>query len=452
MLRPSGADLLQSCGKEGHIRVAEAACARALVCVDGVLTVLERPGVGSGNAPGARRRRCHDLKEVRIVGAKTAAEEGEARRLLTIEENFCSGLYTQAFLLQNEGKLADAEDYYRQALDAAKTRLPADHHAHPMYQTAFDAVLELQGKGPKFEEACRLAAQKAAEAEAALAAAAEEAEAERRRIEAEATAWKRDPAKRQEMMDAAVQKRKALLASRARDKLRRVVSKIKMIRLMGGIPADAVATASPVRSPLGRRRQTSLVNEGKQQEGADGGAEEKQQEEMRKAEESRAREEAKMLWAAEHARMSAAASVDGLPVAAHLSEEELARRVQAAKVRQMMLETGGQRGEFDAKAAFQRAGSGARMVQRLQRATGNADRDKDFLGGKELLMPFELEGELRDCVNQLQGFEGQAVEASSRHAAKSDEVNCLRMQLLTEGPDYEDSLNAEIAGLRARGT
>jgi hypothetical protein len=155
---------------------------------------------------------------------------------------------------------------------------------------------------------------------------------------------------------------------------------------------------------------------------------------------------------AKHARMSTAASADGLPVAAHLSEEELARRVQAAKVRQLLLETGGQRGEFDAKTAFQRAGSGARMVQRLQRATSNADRDKDFLGGKELLMPFELAGELRDCVSQLQGFEGQAVEASSRHAAKSDEVNRLRMQLLTEGPDYEDWLKAEIAGLRAQGT
>ena len=213
---------------------ATAACRKARACVDEACRVLEGPRVGSGAAPSARRQQCRALQETRIAEAEAAAAAGEARRLLTIEENVCSTLYTQAFLLQNEGKLADAEGYYQQALDAARARLPADHHAHPMYQQAFDAVLELQGKGPKFEEARRLAEQQAAEAAAAAAAEVEAAAAERRRKEAEATAWKRDPVKREQTMVAAQAKRRAVLASRGRDKLRRAVRRMRMIRLMGG--------------------------------------------------------------------------------------------------------------------------------------------------------------------------------------------------------------------------
>jgi hypothetical protein len=132
-----------------------------------------------------------------------------------------------------------------------------------------------------------------------------------------------------------------------------------------------------------------------------------------------------------------------------LRQEELARRVNDAKVRQRLLETGGQQGEFNALKIFKRAGSGAKITHRLQRAPSLAERDRDFLGGKELLQPFELAEELRDRMHEQRGYEGQAVEAGNRHAAATDKVNGLRMRLEREGPGYQEALQEETAALRA---
>jgi fused signal recognition particle receptor len=169
----------------------------------------------------------------------TSEQEEEARRLLAVEENVCASLYTQGLLYAHDGKLEDAEDWYKQALDAATTRLPLDHASLPMYLKALEAVQEKLGKGPAFEEASRIQAERSAADAAAAKAREEAAEAERLRKEAEATAWKRDPLKRTQTTNAAVSKRKAALAARGRDKLRRAMRKLRMIRLLGGDPFEA---------------------------------------------------------------------------------------------------------------------------------------------------------------------------------------------------------------------
>jgi hypothetical protein len=169
----------------------------------------------------------------------TSEQKEEARRLLAVEENVCASLYTQGLLYAHDGKLEDAEDWYKQALDAAKTRLPLDHVSLPMYLKALEAVQEKLGKGPAFEEASRIQAERSAAAAAAAKVREEAAEAERLRKEAEATAWKRDPLKRTQTTNTAVIKRKAALAARGRDKLRRAMRKLRMIRLLGGDPFEA---------------------------------------------------------------------------------------------------------------------------------------------------------------------------------------------------------------------
>jgi len=119
-----------------------------------------------------------------------------------------------------------------------------------------------------------------------------------------------------------------------------------------------------------------------------------------------------------------------------------------SKTRQRLLATGGQQGAFDANTAFKRATSGANIANMLRRVSSLGDRDADFLGGKELLMPFELAEEVRLLVHEMQGFEGQAAEAGNRHGAKSDAATLLRLELDCEGPQYEDALVEETAVLR----
>ena len=109
--------------------------------------------------------------EEEVAAAVAAAAAEEARRLLAIEENFCVQLYTQGLLWKSEGDLVKAEEFYEQAIAAAKERLPPTHPAHADYQKAFELVQEEQGKGPKFEEQRRRAEQLRAEQAAAEKAA-----------------------------------------------------------------------------------------------------------------------------------------------------------------------------------------------------------------------------------------------------------------------------------------
>jgi len=61
----------------------------------------------------------------------------------------------------------------------------ATHDAHAQYRKDWDAVQEMQGRGPKFEEAQRLAAEAQEAEKVAAVAAVEAAGAERQRKEAE---------------------------------------------------------------------------------------------------------------------------------------------------------------------------------------------------------------------------------------------------------------------------
>ena len=320
----------------------------------------------------------------KATAVKPAAQTAESERQVAVEEQFCLELYVQGVFWQHEGDLEKAEENFAKAVAAAQQRLPADHAAHADYKRSFDFVQKMQGKGHQFEEA-RLLAEQAKEKEEAAAAVAAAA-AERIRREKEAVAWKRDPLARQRITDEGVKRRKALLAARARDKVRRAVVKIQAIRAFGGDPKHAIEVAhakareeemaraaagregdgnSPASTSIAGRRVVRRVTsaksfvraishaEGAEQQPAKTAQEE--EEEHRQAAEQKLRDEEEARQHAQEVQALKQASAHaGLPVPPRLTALELKRRVDDSRARERQLASGGQHsGHFNALSAFQ---------------------------------------------------------------------------------------------------
>ena len=337
----------------------------------------------SGKAtPGEKNGR--DTPQATAV--KPATPTAESQRQVAVEEQCCLELYVQGVFWQHEGDLEKAEENFAKAVAAAQQRLPADHAAHADYKRSLDFVQEMQGKGHQFEEARRLAEQAKEKEEAAAAAAVAAAGAERIRREKEAVAWKRDPLARQRITDEGVKRRKALLAARARDKVRRAVVKMQAIRAFGGDPKHAIEVAhakareeemaraaagregdgnSPASTSIAGRRVVRRVTsansfvraishaEGAEQQPAKTAQEE--EEEHRQAAEQKLRDEEEARQHAQEVQALKQASAHaGLPVPPRLTALELKRRVDDARARERQLASGGQHsGHFNALSAFQ---------------------------------------------------------------------------------------------------